>query len=254
MSTYTDVEEDNGGDLDFLSRFISKPIMDLREKGIQTEVFVILGNDDPRTAAASLERLCTEGSLHYVNERAVPFGDLFVAGYSYVPPSPFLLKDWELYDVSRYVPPGSVPPDAGFRTVPVDSNRIRNRTMAMDLKELAEKSPPDRTIYLFHAPPANTCLDRAATDGRFIDGVPMDHNIGSMAIRRFIERYQPPITLHGHVHESRRISGSWNERLGKTLMINAANDGPELALVRFDTDDPKGASLELVPSAKAAGE
>jgi len=34
-----------------------------------------------------------------------------------VPPTPFLLKDWEKYDVSAYVDPGCVSPEEGYHRV-----------------------------------------------------------------------------------------------------------------------------------------
>jgi Icc-related predicted phosphoesterase len=71
-------------------------------------------------------------------------------------------------------------------------------------------------------------------------------HIGSVAIRRFIESRQPLLTLHGHVHESARLTSAWRQRIGRTLCLSAAHDGPELALVRFDLDEPDGASRELV--------
>ena len=38
---------------------------------------------------------------------------------------------------------------------------------------------------------------------------------GSKAVREAIERYQPVLSLHGHIHEARG-----NARVGKTLCIN----------------------------------
>jgi Icc-related predicted phosphoesterase len=69
--------------------------------------------------------------------------------------------------------------------------------------------------------------------------------VGSIAVRRFIEDRQPYLTLHGHIHESTRLTGSWRDRMGRTHMFSAAHDGPELALVRFDLDDLEGAEREL---------
>lgn len=40
---------------------------------------------------------------------------------------------------------------------------------------------------------------------------PMDVHVGSIALRRFIEARQPLLTLHGHVHESARLTGSWHQ-------------------------------------------
>jgi len=48
------------------------------------------------------------------------------------------------------------------------------------------------------------------------------------------------------VHESARITGSWTEQLGKTIAFSAAHDGQELALVRFDPDDPQKAARDLI--------
>ncbi len=48
------------------------------------------------------------------------------------------------------------------------------------------------------------------------------------------------------MHESARLTGAWQQRIGRTLCLSAAHDGPELALVRFDLDQPDGATRELV--------
>jgi uncharacterized protein len=104
----------------------------------------------------------------------------------------------------------------------------------------------DDAILLLHTPPADTPLDRAALDGKSVDYVPLDVHVGSIAVRRFIETKQPLLTLHGHVHESTRLTGEWKTQMGRTVCINAAHDGPELALVRFDPHEPAQASRELL--------
>ena len=65
-------------------------------------------------------------------------------------------------------------------------------------------------------------------------------------VRRFIEERQPWVTLHGHVHESARLSGSWRQAIGRTRCFSAAHDGPELAVVCFDPADPQRAGRRLV--------
>jgi hypothetical protein len=52
--------------------------------------------------------------------------------------------------------------------------------------------------------------------------------------------------LHGHVHEAARLTGDWKTRLGRTLCLGAAHDGPELAIVRFDLCAPDSATRELI--------
>lgn len=79
-----------------------------------------------------------------------------------------------------------------------------------------------------------------------IDHAPLDVHVGSIAVRRLIENRQPLITLHGHIHESARLTGSWKDRIGNTHLFSAAHDGPELALVRFSPQNPENASRELL--------
>jgi len=104
----------------------------------------------------------------------------------------------------------------------------------------------EKTIFLFHSPPYKSNLDRADLDDKMVDHAPIDVHVGSIAIQRFIKKKQPLLTLHGHVHESTRITGYWKERFGKTHSFNAAHDGSELALVRFRTDDLGNATRVLI--------
>ena len=130
--------------------------------------------------------------------------------------------------------------------MPVPEDESRYSTIRQDLEMLAGEEEMSDAVFLFHSPPYDTNLDRADIDGRMIDHVPMAPHVGSIAIRRFIEEKQPLITLHGHVHESVRLTGSWKDRIGRTLMLSAAHDGPELALVRFDLEDLGSADRELI--------
>jgi Icc-related predicted phosphoesterase len=175
----------------------------------------------------------------------MPLEQWRVYGYAYVPPTPFLLKDWERYDVSRYVDPGCVSPEEGRRSVPVSASELRYSTIREDLERLTGDDALDRAVFLFHTPPYRTKLDRAALDGKMVDHVHVDVHVGSIAVKRFIETRQPLLTLHGHVHESARLTGSWRDRIGRTHMFGAAHDGPELALVRFDLDDLDAAERQL---------
>ncbi len=211
------------------------------------DVFVILGNDDGKAPESALLDMTERGLCTYVHGHRATLGPITVFGYAYIPPTPFLLKDWERYDVSRYVDPGSVPPEEGHHSAPVSKRELRNSTMAKDLAHLVGDEDMANAVILFHAPPYQTRLDRAALDGRSIDHVPLDVHVGSIAIRRFIQETQPLLTLHGHVHEAARLTGAWKDRLGRTVMLSAAHDGPELSLVRFDLERPDHATRELVP-------
>lgn len=209
-------------------------------------IFLILGNDDARIHEPVILDLERQGFLEYLHNRKRRFGNNTVYGYSCVPPTPFALKDWERYDMSRYVDPGALSPEEGRYSVPVSPREIRYRTIKKDLERLAGEDDLGKAVCLFHTPPYQTKLDRAALDGKMIDHVPLDVHVGSIAVKQFIEVRQPLLTLHGHIHESTRLTGSWSDRIGETLCISAAHDGPELALIRFQLDDLESARRELL--------
>lgn len=209
-------------------------------------IFALMGNDDPIAYEPEMRRIEDEGLWYYAHNRAIPLGHYTVYGYACIPPTPFRLKDWERYDVSRYIDPGDISPEDGVRSVPVEPNRIRYGTIARDLNELVGDADLNDAIFLFHAPPYRTNLDRAGLDGRTIDHVPLDVHVGSIAVKKFVEARQPMLTLHGHIHESARIMRSWRDRVGRTHLFGAGHDGSELALVVFDLADLEGATRELL--------
>ena len=233
---------------DFIGGYLLKKFLALREElaGSYPRIFLIMGNDDPRFEEAAVLDAAAQGIWEYIHQRRVMLGEFAVYGYAFVPPTPFLLKDWDRYDVSRYVDPDAVPPEEGWRSVPVTEQEIRYGTIKEDLERLVKDADLTKAIFLFHSPPYQTKLDWSVRGGRKIDHVPLDRHLGSIAIRRFIETRQPLLTLHGHVHESARLSHSWRDRLGRTYCFSAAHDGPELALVRFDPENLAEAGRELI--------
>jgi Icc-related predicted phosphoesterase len=233
---------------DFARDYLAVRFEELRRRAEERypNVFVILGNDDPRADEAAIIEGDAKGLWRYCHEGKCDFGSYVVFGYAYVPPTPFQLKDWERYDVSRYVPPGGVSPEQGRRSVGVDVRATRNATIKDDLERLTHEAPMEHAVLLFHTPPHETRLDRAASDGKAVDHVPLDLHVGSIAVRRFIEARQPLLTLHGHIHESARLTGAWRDRIGRTYAFSGAHDGPELALVSFELTDLDSATRELL--------
>jgi len=238
----------DGAPADFVNDFLARNFESLKDRLGRNypEIFVILGNDDPRCEESALLDGTGRGLWNYAHQRRLPFRGHEVMGYAFVPPTPYPLKDWERYDVSRYVDPGSSSPEEGRRTVRVADREIRYGTIGDDLAKLVGSDSVERTICLFHSPPYETLLDRAPLDGIRVDHVPLDVHVGSIAIRRFIEVRQPLLSLHGHVHEAARLTGTWRDRLGRTIMLNAAHDGPELSLISFDLEDLQHATRELL--------
>jgi len=233
---------------DFINDFLVTNLNELKNDLGDKYPFIglILGNDDGKIN----EQEFIDGEKHelwrYMHNKCFVFNDYKIYGYSYIPPTPFILKDWEKYDVSRYTDPGCISPEDGKYSVKVNKNVIKYSTIQKDLEKLIPDHSLDSTIILFHSPPYKTNLDRAELDGKKIDYVPLDVNVGSIAIQRFIESNQPYLTLHGHVHESARLTGQWKDKIGSTNMFSGAHDGPELSLVKFEINNLSKAKRELI--------
>jgi Icc-related predicted phosphoesterase len=71
-------------------------------------------------------------------------------------------------------------------------------------------------------------------------GSPVITGVGSSAVREAIEKYQPVMSLHGHIHESRGEA-----RIGKTLAINPGSEYSEGVL--------RGAIITLSPKKGVKG-
>lgn len=97
---------------------------------------------------------------------------------------------------------------------------------------------PERSIFNIHVPPINSIID-SVTD---IDPKTLKRDLrrirgaGSQAVRDAIEKYQPLVGLHGHIHESR---GEF--KLGSTVCLNPGSEYAEGILrgVIIAVDDKK---------------
>lgn len=233
---------------DFISDYLL-PEFSILRKDLKSEypvILIILGNDDPKQEETILNSGEKLGLWHYIHNKHFTYKGYRIFGYNFVPPTPFLLKDWEKYDISRFVDLGCIPPEEGRLSEDKSNFELIHSTIQKDLDYLAAEYPMDKSVFLFHAPPYQTNLDRAALDGRQIDFVPLDVHVGSIAIKKFIENKKPYITLHGHIHESARLTGSWMEKIGSSYCFNASYDKHELALVKFSLEEPAKAIRELV--------
>ena len=78
---------------------------------------------------------------------------------------------------------------------------------------------------MIHMPPSGLGLD-VCSDGR---------KVGSRAVRLFLGGMQPRLSLHGHIHESPRMSGTWRASLGRTVVVQPGQLG-RLAYVIANLD------------------
>src|SRR5207302_5899895 len=121
-----------------------------------------------------------------------------------------------------------------YREAPEEELTKRMEPMLRDVKDMS------RAIFNFHPPPFGTALDEApALDEnlRPLHGGRALRHVGSKAVREAIDKYQPMLSLHGHIHEGKGIT-----RLGKTLSINpgsAYEEGMLLSSI-IELDPKKG--------------
>jgi Icc-related predicted phosphoesterase len=103
---------------------------------------------------------------------------------------------------------------------PWDTHReAPEEELARKIDAIAAQVPDlSRTIFNFHAPPYGTGLDEAPeldATMRPTHGGAVMKPVGSTAVRDAIVRYQPPLSVHGHIHESRGVA-----KLGRTRTVN----------------------------------
>lgn len=89
---------------------------------------------------------------------------------------------------------------------------------------MAQVSQPETSVMNLHVPPYASGLDDAPELDASLKvqtslGQTRFKPVGSTAVRAAIERYQPLLGLHGHVHEAHAIS-----KIGRTVCINPGSD------------------------------
>ncbi len=164
----------------------------LRPDGIR--LFLMLGNDDPGELRALLDAAPWG---EQAEGRVLPLDDeheLLSWGYSNLTP-------WHSY---------------------------REQTEEDLAGSLAAMEPavadPGRLVVNLHVPPHGSGLDDAPVLDESLRvvqalGQVKFGPVGSTAVRSFLERVQPLVGLHGHIHEATGI-----RRLGRTIAINPGSD------------------------------
>jgi Icc-related predicted phosphoesterase len=115
-------------------------------------------------------------------------------------------------------------------------------------RALGGAGDPSTTIFNFHAPPHGSKLDLAPAlndDLSYVSGGQALRPVGSTSVREAIERFQPLLSLHGHIHESKGSA-----RIGKTLALNPGSSYEEgvlqAAVVSIDAKKRKVKTYQLV--------
>ena len=207
----------------------------------ECKIYIIMGNDDFKSNYWVLKKYEQKIGFRLIHNKCLKLHEDFkIAGYSYVPATPFKYKDWEkpdLYLVSedqtrgkgKFV--GNGVRSRGNKLMPYKLNlKDRSKSIELDLKRLMQQARTGKVILVSHAPPQNTNLDITH----------LNEHVGSAALRKVIEEKQPHVVLSGHIHETVEKSGTFKQRLGETTCIASGNDHRtgEVAVVEFNLYEP----------------
>lgn len=215
----------NGGDLfpksgdpymqkPFIAGFFKRHLKEYEEEGIY--YLTMPGNDDLMVfdplfqSVISSYRYCRD-----LSSKRATINDYEFIGMNWVTDYPFRLKDRcrrdrEGYIFGEQLGSGLLSREHGFCQIkdwPQYASGLP--TIEEELKALPLPKDSRKAIYSMHMPPAHLGLD-VCFHGR---------RVGSEAIYSFIQREEPLLTLHGHIHESPYQSSIWKASLGESLCI-----------------------------------
>ncbi|MGE0793496.1 MAG: metallophosphoesterase [Candidatus Woesearchaeota archaeon] len=202
---------------DFINNELIPEIKEFKKHHI-SEIFIILGNDDFKANEVIMKK--HDNKLwRYVNNTIKKFKDYSVFGYTNIPLTPFKFKDWEKVDSEEihentyrkpYILKGFKSMKTDLIPTKIDLDSRKNNIERDIIKGIKNKS---NLILLIHAPPYNTKLDINKEN----------QHLGSIGILNAIKKTQPVLTIHGHIHETVDMSGSFKDKIGKTICVNPGN-------------------------------
>lgn len=108
---------------------------------------------------------------------------------------------------------------------------VSDEELGVMVEEMARKIPDmKKAIFNFHDPPVDSSLDTCPKldwskdpPEQIVEGGQVVlFGAGSRSVRNAIEKYQPMLGLHGHIHESQAVA-----KLGRTTCINPGSEYAE---------------------------
>ncbi len=167
------------------------------------------GNDDIWEIDDIIERSPT---VSFAESKVLDIGGFYLASMGWTNPTP-----WNT-----------------FREAPEDVLATKIDAIVSSIPDMS------RAVFNFHAPPYGTGLDEAPAldeNMRPVLGGAVMKPVGSTSVKAAILKYQPILSVHGHIHESKGVT-----RLGRTLTMNPGSsytDGVLQGAV-LDLNEKKG--------------
>ena len=232
-----------GGDLFEQDKFITGYLKGYFERFNAAGIHYLSypGNDDLKIFDDLFEAICKPlPFIQSMAQRKIEIEGYEFIGMNWVVDYPFRLKDRCRMDMQDYVfqqqfGTGLLSTRDGWKEL--DDWCAYAKTLPTIADELEKLPTPEnfrKSIYILHMPPARLGLDKCANGTE----------VGSKAIYQFIEKSQPLLTLHGHIHESPRMTGLWHNKIGQTVCIQPGQLN-EISYVLIELPDLKYERFEL---------
>lgn len=218
---------------------------------INAQVFLMMGNDDVKVNEELLK--ANDGELYdIIHDQRIPLGRGFdIAGYSCVPITPFGIKDWEKYDLVN------IPEDLKTLYAKVIEENYRlygvksisgswepfefvggfEDSIQNDLESEVFTKNTNKLVFVSHSPPQG--IHDVCLDGK---------RVGSLAVFDYIRNHNPYLTLHGHIHETVHMTGSFKTHYGKTSCLTSGNhnESDSVALLDLELEHPRNAVRHVI--------
>ncbi len=167
-------------------------LADERLAGTPFKVYMAPGNDDYLEVD---EIISDSATIVNCNDKVVMVGDHEMATFAWTNPTP--------WDTPREKPDEELEPMLEALIA-----QIRNVSSS---------------IFNFHAPPYGYALDLAPELSKdLVQAADRKIHVGSRAVAKMIQKYQPLLGLHGHIHESRGV-----QKIGRTTIVNPGSEYSE---------------------------
>ena len=174
-------------------------LAETRLTGTGIRCFVTGGNDDDPEVLTVLKREGTEAFVACEGEAVYIDDDHCMISVGYSTPTP-----WNT------------------------PREISDEQLGAYIEEMVKKVPDmNKAIFNFHDPPKDSTLDTCPMLDWTTDpptpivkaGQIVMHGAGSASVRQAIEKYQPVLGLHGHIHESQGVV-----KIGRTTCVNPGSE------------------------------
>lgn len=211
---YRTIEDMYQAQMLFITGFLNEHF-----KNLDIPYLCYFGNDDLACLEDDFNNMIKSHELvHNIKQDKIKIKDYEFIGFNLVPDYPFGLKDNCRMDNKEFL----IPMQYSYPVYSTKNNTCKyvgisdwkkeislQPSLEDELKKLVKPEDFRKSIYVIHTPPANVGLDM----------INKGNGVGSKAVLQFLIKHQPLLSLHGHIHESLRVSGKWEAKIGETTAI-----------------------------------